>query len=417
MRSGGRVTPRRAARRPVNEWSECRDSYDSMKRTPPKSALSSSASRCAGRPPTRAPREFRPAPAGRSSAKCTAGGSCRRCRRLAAPAGAASACLRRRAPGACPPTSPSLLDPAAAGSRGPGAVGRRVGRPPTRHPCAGRGTCQRADKRAAAARGVEERARAAAARALGRAGRAVRVGDALERQVGAAQHAHHHLRARAPTLGPRPAVRATPPWLYEPNAMRNLARGALAGLVPPVRTRPLQSGGCGSPARPPGHAACGRPPRRMHRRRGCSGRPGAPAACPTKPTSQRARARWPGAWSYAASRGTALCRHGTSPESNPPTARLHHPGLCAIRPGERGGAAPGRRPAGRGRRRTAACPRSRACRRSGPAPSAAPARARAGADAATAPGARSRPLGKAAGRTPGSGDAHGGTRLRASVPS
>jgi len=159
--------------------------------------------------------------------------------------------------------------------------------------------------------------------------------------------------------------------------MRNLARGALAGLVPPVRTRPLQSGGCGSPARPPGHAACGRPPRRMHRRRGCSGRPGAPAACPTKPTSQRARARWPGAWLYAASRGTALCRHGTSPESNPPTARLHHPGLCAIRPGGRGGAAPGRRPAGRGRRRTAACPRSRACRRSGPAPSAAPARARA----------------------------------------
>ncbi len=51
MRSGGRVTPRRAARRPVKEWSECLDSYDSMKRAVLKSLLSSSASRRACWPP------------------------------------------------------------------------------------------------------------------------------------------------------------------------------------------------------------------------------------------------------------------------------------------------------------------------------------------------------------------------------
>ena len=48
MRSGGRVTPTAVARRPVKLWLECLDSYDSMKRAAPKSALSSSARRRGG---------------------------------------------------------------------------------------------------------------------------------------------------------------------------------------------------------------------------------------------------------------------------------------------------------------------------------------------------------------------------------
>ena len=51
MRSGSRITPTAAARRPVKLWSECFDSYDSMKRAAPKSALSSSARRRGSCPP------------------------------------------------------------------------------------------------------------------------------------------------------------------------------------------------------------------------------------------------------------------------------------------------------------------------------------------------------------------------------